>query len=177
MDAHLVQIYKLTRQWYEETYRELRNINPQNYNTQTEAADAAYAMRELHKWCDDMRKEAQRLKDTCDRIACVLWIANGGLHKSIKTSYCTATPEIRQRATIPKKDTDPDNFWALMDYLGIPREAAESDIVRFHWPGVVEYLTEQAAQGLPTPPGIQPDATHPVYSLRIRGRKAIDDGE
>jgi hypothetical protein len=60
-----------------------------------------------------------------------------------------------------------------MEHLGIPEHMAAGDVVRPHWPGLKEYLTKLAQQGLPLPPGIDPQKTYSEYTLEVRKKKGV----
>jgi len=176
MKQEMINLYKTTKTWYNQCYQELLKAQKQLQTARTpeEAADMAYALNELHKWCDDMRKEAKRAKEIADRVACLLWVQrdNGD---NIKTDHCTATPIIKMQPKVPKLSSDPEAYYALMDYLGIPRTTSDQELVRVHWPSMVEYLTLLAEEGRPMPKGIDPNGSRPEYRLMIRSKRAVDD--
>ena len=143
-----------------------------------DVTDLAYAAREAWRLADDMRKELNRLQEEYERLACILWVHEGS-GDSIRTGWCTATPTIKQNATLPKKSTEPENYAKFMGYLGIKPELYQDEtvdeVVRPHWPGVSGLLTRLAEQGNPLPPGIDPNKVRTTWGLTIRGRKGITE--
>lgn len=176
MHKSVIDLFRHVKEWYTHTYQELTKVKDmlQAAKTPEEATDIAYAMREMHKWCDDIRKEMMRLKEVGDRIACLYWVMNP-TDESIRTDYCTAVPKIQQQAKVPKLHTDPDAYFALMDFLKVPHAVAKAEIVRPYWPAVVELLSTMAEEGRPLPPGIDPNGARPIYCLSIRGKRSIDE--
>ena len=64
-----------------------------------------------------------------------------------------------------------------MDYVGVAKEAVEDKCVKPHWPGLVERISNETAMGKPLPPGIDPNSSYPVYSMRIRAKQNLDQIE
>lgn len=145
-------------------------------NNPQEVADIAFALREMYDLLETTRKQTAAIGKTAQQVACLLSIASGNAG-TIGTAYVAATPNVRTIPAIPKRRDRPQEFAALMDYLKIPRdlwEKGDHAIVDFHWPGLVDKLTNDAANGLPLPPGIDPTKTFAEYSLRMRTRKEVD---
>lgn len=143
-----------------------------------EQADYAYAFREIYRLADDLRKEAQLNKDLSEKIACLLWVKDG-TGESIRTEHCTCTPKVRMSAKIPKKSHDPEDYANLMRFLQIPESVwnipdEDFEVVRIHWPGFIEYVSKLLEEGKPLPPGVDPEKSHPLYSLTILGRSPVD---
>jgi hypothetical protein len=159
-----------------EIYRELSQLKEQSLKCgdMQELADRAYALRDMHKYVDDLRKELDQTKSVCERIACLLW-AKDSEGDPIRTDHCTASPKIKYMASLPSRTRDPEAYANLMGHLGIPDGLLPEDVVRPHWPGFVNYMTRLAEEGLPLPEGIDVDKTYPVYSLTIRGKKGVNE--
>ncbi len=138
-----------------------------------ELTELAWTLKQSHKYADDMRKELERTQKTCERLACLLWTKTDG--GPIRSPSCTATPRVKMMASLPHRERDPEAYAALMSYLKIPPELwgdkDNYDVVRVHWPGFVDYLTEKIENGEPTPPGIDVTKTYPVYGLTMRGKR------
>lgn len=144
-----------------------------------ECADLAYALREIRELAEDIRKRCDAHGRTAQASACMLQIVDGKAD-SIKTDFCTATPTCQTIVAIPKKASDPEGFTALMRHLNVPDDLwkdREHAALSVNWPGLVELLSQQQAQGLPLPPGIDPNKTHSEYKLRILSRKPIVGNE
>lgn len=143
-------------------------------------ADTAYAMREAYALLDRLRKDVKAIQDLAEKMACLLYTADAthSANDSIRTGYCTATPDVGLMASLPKKNKDPEGFAAMMQYMGIPdvlwnTPSEDDEAVRPHWPGMVSYLTKLMGEGRPLPPGLNPERTYPVYKLKIRKVKDI----
>jgi hypothetical protein len=137
-----------------------------------ELADMAYALKRIEEMFCDIEKRTRNTYELTERLLCMLW-AKSGDSDPIRTEHCTVTPRIRMAAQIPKKGTP--EYEELMTSLGIVGEAASSDAVRPHWPGLVEYVTGLLAAGRQLPKGIDTSKTYPVYGVTIRQRKGITE--
>lgn len=145
-----------------------------------ELADFAYATQDAWKLADDTRKQLNILHELVEKIAGVLWATTSMDGEPIRTEYCTATPNPKPIATIPKRSTDPEAYKTLMLHLGVPEALLNTDnedkeVIRPHWPGFVDYLTRELAAGRPLPPGIHPDKTYMKYNLSIRAKKGVEE--
>lgn len=145
-----------------------------------ECADIAYALREVREFAEDIRKRADALGRTSQAAACMLALAEANA-QSIGTEYCSAALMCKTIVDMPKQKTDPEAFANVMHHLGVPeslwnlaKTGKEHCVIAPHWPGLMELLSEQTAQGLPLPKGIDPNKSFTEYSLRIRGRKSVD---
>jgi len=177
----LVELYDETRKLHMELYGELgdiRDVAKVGKFDLKEMIDRIYVMRETARVLDDLRKEATGISQVLEKIACLLWVQqnqNNPKPEPIRTALCTGTPDVGMQAKVPKKKTDPEAYAKLMKFLGVPDELAEKEIVRTHWPSMVEYLTSLASQGRPLPDGIAPTDTYPVYSIKVLMRMGLDE--
>ena len=89
----------------------------------------------------------------------------------VKGTYATASTELKMSANLPSRSKNPEEYVALCEFLGIPSDLNELDLIRVHWPGFTELYTRLSKEGKPTPPGIDIAKTHAIYSLRYRERK------
>lgn len=174
MLTDLLKLHNDTMKFHSHSYVRLGELDQviKRINDMKELADCVYALREIIALLDDAKSTATRLKDYCERVACVLWVKADN-PKPISTAWCSGTPDLKTMASLPKKSTDPDAYYALTRHLGIPDEVAKLDAARVHWPGFVEYLTKLTSEGRPLPPGIDPNQTYPVYSLSVRKRREL----
>lgn len=141
-----------------------------------ELADIAYAASQMETLFDDSRKECKRLRETSERLACLYWMRRGNTDP-IRTPWVTASPNMSQFASCPRRRVEPEAYAALMNHLGIPEDVwqREEELVRPHFPGWVAYLTELAEAGKPLPPGIDPNKVYHKYSLRLRPKKGVNE--
>lgn len=140
-----------------------------------ELADMAYVMHKSSEMLDMMRKQCDEMEIIAEKIACLIY-TQLNMEGPIRTDHCTATADVKMIASVPKRKTDPEGFYALMDFLKIPRDMTdgEKEVVRCHWPGLVAHLSELMAEGKPLPPGIDPSKTYPEYRLKLLSRKGVD---
>ena len=136
-----------------------------------ELVDTAFALRECHKFFDDLRKEAKRTQEMAEKLVCLLWIKGGGEEERLRTPYCTASPVIKTAVSIPSARRQPEQYEALMKDLGVPEALWRSDVIRPHWPGFTEYASSLASNGRPLPGGVDPNKTYPIYALRMLRRR------
>jgi len=141
-----------------------------------ELADIAYAFRETHKYLADIASETKRAQEAVEKLTCLLWVntSDGG---TIRTKHCSATPQMKLTASIPKKHSHPERHSKLMGHLGVPEKLWKGDLelVRIHWPSFVEYTSALEEQGKSLPPGIDADKTYTVYRLRIVKKRNVNE--
>lgn len=177
-----VKLYQAMRRAHQELTElrvELERDVRRGTDVMEEYADDAYATNEAWKLVDDMRKQLNALHGLAEKLGCALWSTQSVTGEPIRTAHCTATPKPHISAHIPKQSEDPEGYAKLMQFLGVPDELwsrpSGAETMRMHWPGMVEYLTERAEQGLPLPPGIDPQAQRTTFSLTIRARRPVDE--
>lgn len=131
--------------------------------------DTACVLREISQVSDDIRKEASLLKDRCEKTAVFKWVKQGLNNPDelgpIKGELAMGTPNIKTMVPVPKPTRDPEAYIAMMLELGVDLSAVEQDLVRPHWPGLVDYLTLRQEQGLPTPECLKGKTQYEIMSL------------
>jgi hypothetical protein len=132
-----------------------------------ELADYGYALKKVADMLDDTRKTANKASELAQQIQCHLQTSLGAIGP-VRTQHCTATPDVKFQTPIPKKETDPEAYYAICELAGVSKDAADKEMVRPHWPGVTEMLTELAKAGKPFPAGINPEKIKPVYKVTYR---------
>jgi hypothetical protein len=169
MHKHFQFLFAGISKFHSETFKHIKAAEHIVTNTADlqELADAVYVLRELEELIDDARKQIARLKDVAENRACVIWVS-GQDAKPIRTPYCTATPKMTFHHPEIKRKNDPEAYDALMASMGVPKEIAEKELLRTHWPTFSGYLGDLAAEGKPFPAGIDPAKTKPIYRLTIR---------
>jgi len=138
-----------------------------------------YVFRETSRLADDIRKELDGSSGIVEKVCCALYVGmcNAGQIRSdpIRTGMATGTPTVKMGARIPTRRDEPEEFVALMKYLGVEETAIATDVVRPHWPGIVASLTQLASEGKPLPPGIDTSATYPVYTVSVKSWRSIEE--
>jgi hypothetical protein len=135
-----------------------------------ELTDIGWICKKMYEQLDDIRKEVDKLQSLAEKIAC-LKAATVGATK-IVGQLATGTVDVSMSANTPHPTRNPEDFAKLCDYLGIPDEVVQNDLIhQFHWPSFKEYFSKCMSQGKPAPPGIDLEKTHTHYKLKYRGRK------
>lgn len=122
------------------------------------------------KQLEGLCKELRRLKELMDQniVALQIGIQNSA---AIKTEWGAVSTKVSMIAKVPKPDREDerDDWRLLVEHLvslGADR-LVEKDLIRIHWPGMVEYCTDLAAAAKPYPPGVDPSETTPRFSTRV----------
>lgn len=142
-----------------------------------ELADIAYSLHVCEKFVVDSKKELGAFRTLLDRLICAIWTETK-IHEPIRTAHVTCSPDIKMMAKIPSRHKDPEGFKKLMEFLGLDRELWDKEEedhlpIHIHYPGMIDYLSNLAAQGRPLPDGVDPGSMYPVYKTRLRPRKEI----
>lgn len=160
---------------------------PNDYEPNT-LADVAVILAEAEKFAEDTNKEIKAFRKTMERLTVMKYLQDATLvmqGEPIRTEYVTATPEMKTCAKIPEADKQPEEYAALMTYLGIDPVLwdkgkvltelgeEETEVTKINWPGFQSLVTRLQAAGLPLPDGIDPAKTYQLFSLRMRKRKGL----
>ena len=145
--------------------------------TKEELADLVYVLRQCEQLVNDTRKDITAVMELCEQIACLKWMTDDPTGSPIRGTLSTASPEVKQMASLPRQSSDPEGYAKLMDYLQIPEAVRDRDLLRIHWPAFTDLITELASNGKPLPPGIKADNTYPLYKLRCRKKAGVDIDE
>lgn len=171
-------VYEISSEAHRDGYRQLQELKKlcAVERDMKELADISYALLKSEQALVDLAKEIRMFKEIVDKSLCALWVQSGN-PDPIRTEYVTASPGVKMMASLPRHNSDPERYAALMKYLGVKAEFSQGvdgkDLVRPHWPGFVEHLTQLAEQGKPLPPGIDADKTYPVYQVSLRAKKGV----
>lgn len=133
-----------------------------------------YAMREISKLADDLRKESDGVGHMLENMTCALWVSQNKT-KPIRASLATGTPDCKLAVKIPSRKKEPERFQKLMDFFGIPKTAVEARVIKPYWPGLCEHVSSLSEEGKPLPPGINPDDTYPTYKVRVKMIANLDE--
>jgi len=138
-----------------------------------ELADLAYVLRQSYDHHDEARKELDRISKKVAQIFYVLWASDPNAPETIKTQWCSCTPDPKIHASVPSPESDPERYKAVMKAVGIPEDIIATGLVRVGWKEFGELLTERQRAGLPLPEGIDPAKTFVEYKLGIRKRQDL----
>ena len=177
MLLELVGKYKSMRTVYLDCYQHLSRIRDQikanMYNT-NEIVNFIYVMRDIAKFAEDLKKEANGVEQIAVNVACAIWITKES-SEPIRGALATGTPNIKIAAAIPNQRREPEAFEALMVSLGVDPKAVVNGTVKPYWPGIMEHISSLAEQGLPLPAGIDINKTYTQYKMRITPYKGLDE--
>lgn len=150
-------------------------------------ADMAYAVSECEKMLDDSRKSCSRMKELLAKLIGAQWITLPEPVR-IETEYCYVHPNVKPMVQIPNRNTKPELFERWMEAFNVPEnlwkfrnEAGEIDmetteLVRLHYPGIVDWIQKQLQDGKPLPSGVEDGAEkYNIYTLRIHPRKGVQE--
>jgi hypothetical protein len=139
-------------------------------------ADLAYVLRECYAHADESRKELSRVQALLAKLYYILWASDPSAVDSVKTRWCSCTPDPKTVASIPHHAKEPQAYAAIMRVLGVPEAIIPTGLMRVGWEEFGNFLTERTKQGLPIPDGIDPSKTHIEYRLSIRRRQQLPTG-
>jgi len=175
MIAQLVEEYGDVKNIYGSLYSKLVDIRVHSKDlSQEERVNILYIIKEISKYCNDLRKECDGIVDLIEKLVCAIH-THRGITEPIRASLATGSPKVTLSVKIPNRKRDPEKYKLLMNYLGVPDEAACEGTVRPHWPSICAKLTEMAENGEPSPPGIDPDGTYPKFGVNIIMYKNLDE--
>lgn len=136
-----------------------------------ELTDFGYLCRELENLFDELRKEAKARKELCGNIIAYRLIKASLTDPTItmkaRGTLATGTPDVKMQAALPKKFTE--EYFKITDFFGVPRDVAETGILRLDWKKVTEYCTQLTEDGKPIPEGF--GKKYPLYSTVYRKTK------
>ena len=141
--------------------------------TMEEMVDVALGLRETSRLFDDCRKECDHCVEVLNDGMAIQWIAHCvqvGTDEPIRGEFAVGIVRTRQMMGIPKRDTD--DYETLMKSLGVP----EGDLVRPHWPSMVDHVSRLLSEGKPAPAGMT-GKPYSVYSVMLRKRKEFHNVE
>jgi len=136
-----------------------------------ELADVAYMFREVSNFLNDSRRSADGVKELVERVACMCWVQSGNYDR-ISTDFCTALPDVKMAVRLPSKTREPEAYRAMLEYFNIDEGLCQNDAIRFHWPGMVEYVSQRLAAGEKLPETLQIREQYPVYKLKLQKRRS-----
>ncbi len=177
-----VGLYKEIKESHESMFLAIKRLREVASRTKDvkELADMVCSVHHCQQFIDDIRKDLNGFEELIEKVCCAMWLQDPNKSENIKTYHCTATPHVKMMAALPTRKRDPDRYYALMESLGIKRELWQTPDnedtrppIGIDWLGMVDYISDLAAQGKPLPDGIEPGKMYPVYTLKIRTKKEV----
>jgi len=149
-------------------------------NSNEDVVDMCFTLKNMSKYCDDLRKEMNRVRESLERIVCLRWTQDSlnqdisDVEVTITGKIATAVPTIKTMTSLPHKDKNPEAYVAFMKRIGVSSVALSEGLTIPHWPSVVGYITALAEKGEPLPKELDVSSSYPIYSLVIR---KVKDGK
>lgn len=133
--------------------------------------DFGFFSRELEKLFDELRKEAKARKELCGQIIAYRLtqasLSDPTLKMKVQGEFATGTPDVKMEAALPTKFTE--DYYKITDHFNVPRDVAETGVLRLDWKRVTEFLTKQMNDGKPIPKGF--GKQYPKFTTVYRKRK------
>ena len=101
-----------------------------------------------------------------EKLCCLAWVRRG-VPENIKTAHCNAAPNVKHSPKIPKEGSE--DYEKLLQFYGVPSGTP----FRPHWPALRDRISEDIAAGRNVPPGIDPNAMLPAYTVSTRKKQDI----
>lgn len=170
------------RQWYEFIQVMRRAVREGGDLTQEDRADLVYLLKQIVDMFDDVKKEANVVKEMLDAILCTVFVASNMAKpkkdKNVKGELATVTPRLTTQPHIPSPNKEPTKYGQVLQSLGVENtDVIERGILRIHWPSMVEWCTERSAEGKSLPAGIDPSKNQAGYATTARKRADVDFNE
>lgn len=175
---YLLEVFKWVQDEMHEVQKQLEELR-----TPEEFADAAYAMREMEKLTDSMRKTFKKCRERQESLACLVAMSEDLTRETIQTPYVTARIESFLIPKLPGKVEGPDGektptpeLTMLRNWLGLGPElfSYAHDVVTIHWPGIQCLFGNRLENGLPLPPGCDHTEQFQRSGLRMRRKIAVN---
>jgi hypothetical protein len=142
--------------------------------TDEELVDVIHLLKVLAEQADTIRKEAERLKGTTERVVCMRWVTNPNATEIIRGKVASGSPYVSQRAAIPHPTNEPEAYQAMMKAFKVPDDVVQTGLLDLHWKRFQEYVTRLTAEGKPLPAGVDPNRTTPVFKVATRALRSVD---
>lgn len=179
----LIRLYADTRAHHHDLYQTEQVIRAEKNALLSDGdiIDATLVLKKIESLMKDSVSTLLQLKKQFELIACSKYMRNNN-EESLRGKLAVGKPKLGTSARIPKRvlkystdETVPDelnpDYVALMRWCGVDHEIIECDALRPHWPGMTKYYCNLEADGLPTPPGVNPAETTISYVMWTRELK------
>ena len=156
----------------------IEKLAPKLAGDMIETADMTYALQECFDLAEDTLKTLRALRKSIDKLFCAMTV-QGGVVGKVNTEYCEAQPKVKMSVSPPTSNNNREAFVELMTELGVPESLLgngddKAEIVRPHFPGMIDFVTDKLANGEPLPKALSDvQRQFPVYSVKIQSRKGV----
>lgn len=139
--------------------------------TNSELTDIGFLCREMENLFDELRKECKARKELCGSIIAYQLtqqsLTDPNVAMKTRGDLATGTPDVKMQAALPKKLTP--EYFQLTDFFGVPRDIAETGILKLDWKMVTKYCTKLTYKGRPIPEGF--GKQFPLYVTVFKKRR------
>ena len=176
----LREAYAVTRAAFDQIYQTLQTCRKQYLTcTQGELIDCILAAQSISKFMDDLRKEYDRFIDEIEKVVCERWAVDPTGGASVHGKFARGEPKYKTRHAEPNFNTDPDQYHAIMDWLGIPKDLQNrgpelfqegeftTKVVDIHWRGWQDLLEKMKIAGHTLPPEVARLNTWEEATVRV----------
>ncbi len=170
MNEKTKKYYLETREYFNKQTTQLQALEADTVSVE-DCVDAIYAIREAEELIDDVKKTYSSLSRKLQEAVHLILLSRH--KKSFSTDFCTGTRKSKVIYGLPTKRKEPKKFASLMAKLGIPEDLVDKEVIRPHWPGLVEYFQELNTQGLPQPEEVDTTKQSATLEITIRRKKGI----
>jgi hypothetical protein len=175
MVKKLQEIFNESHLFYGLLYGFLSEITPAIKSKSLDVSkltDIGFLCREMENLLDELRKECKARKELCGSIIAFILTQNSltDIHAPMKSKgdLATGSPDMKMQVALPKKKSP--EYYQLTDHFKVPRDVAESGVLKLDWKTVVELCTKLSEEGKPLPAGF--GKKYPQYSTIFRKRKS-----
>ena len=150
----------------------LVNRKIETEHSQAERVDSAYHLKRMADTFEHLSKLSKKAYERLAYRICFGHYCRMAHEldppKSVSGKEAIAVPSVEWGPRLPNKETQPDDYMALMDSLGVPAHVVWEDAVRPHWVTVKERVTTSLQDGKERVPGVDYTELTPHYKLTIR---------
>lgn len=142
-----------------------------------ELADLAYVLKETAGLIKGLRVENDKLGTLVAKLFFLLYAADPSTEKRVRTQWCSAEPDPKTHASIPKPDTDPQRYAEVMRALGVPEDIIQTGALRLSWEQYAEYCTRLVRDGKPIPGQVDPRSSYVEHRVSVRALRKLGQRE
>jgi len=183
MDAQAKELFAALFKMHHDANRVMQTLAGKIVHTDVALEDLAnisIALKEAHDMADSMRKKLNVLFDETNKQLGKKWLLRVQQEQDtdpIRTKYTTCTPDVKYGVSPPSPTKDFAAYKQFVTDLGIPEHLQATSesraVVTFNWPGLIDYLSELAAEGKPLPRGVAADRKYPMFKVRHRSKQGV----
>ncbi len=174
--SRLKDVYEESQLLYNMAYGFLSSTN-ETLKSRTmsneDLCDFGFLCRELAKLFDELRKEMNVRSELCGSLIAYEKtkevLSDPSIALKVKGTLATGSPDVKMQAALPKKGSP--EYYTLTDFFNVPRDVAETGVLKLDWKQVTEYLTALTQEGKPIPEGF--GKQYPKYITTYRKKRCV----